>query len=181
MSTWSNTSIACIRSSAHDLNIEHGRYSTKYKAPTVTDRTCRYCCGGEAIEVLQMLENLPINFNPIIESEEHVIVTCPAYHSHRINLSSNLKSLLMLHEFGTIMTSDHAEEFGTYLYKCHKMRKQRTNKWNIYPYIKLWLNCESDETLKWWNTEVCLILYRVWHYIVIWPFTNSNSIVVIAK
>ena len=117
--------IACIRSSAHDLNIERGRYATKLISPMVTDKTCRYCCAGEARERLKLLEVMPISFEPIIESEEHVLVTCPAYYKIRLKLSENLKSLLMLHEFPIIMNSDHSEEFGQYLRKCYRMRNPK--------------------------------------------------------
>ena len=36
----SRKSIACLRSSAHDLNIERGRYLTKSKTPSIVDKLC---------------------------------------------------------------------------------------------------------------------------------------------
>ena len=114
-----------IRSSAHDLNIERGRYSTKNKQPKTSDRACRFCCGGESQEAIRMFEELPFSLEPILETEEHALATCPAYHSQRMSLSDNLKSLLLLHEYKAITDSEHAEEFGVYLQKCYRIRNPR--------------------------------------------------------
>ena len=103
--------IACIRSSVHDLNLERGRYASKTVSPTRVDNSCRYFCSGEARERLKILKQLPFSSEPIIESEEHALVSCPAYHGIRMSLGDNLKSLLMLHEFSIIMETVHAEEF----------------------------------------------------------------------
>ena len=56
-----------------------------------------------------------LQLTPITETEDHVLTVCPGYHSIRSNLSENLKSLLMLREYGAIMNSHHVEEFGKYL------------------------------------------------------------------
>ena len=71
---------------------------------------------------MKTFEKLPFFETPIIESEEHVLTECPWYHSTRSKLSDNLKSLLMLKEFGLIMTSQHVEEFGKYLTDCYRIR-----------------------------------------------------------
>ena len=117
--------IFSIRSSAHDLNVERGRYSTKEKLTKKSDRACRFCCGGASKEVIKMIEELPFCTEPILETEEHAMVTCPAYHSQRSNLNENLKSLVMLLQFKTITDSDHAEEFGIYLQKCYRIRNPK--------------------------------------------------------
>ena len=36
---------------------------------------------------------------------------CPYYHPLRTSLSENMKSLLMFHEYGLIMSSNHMEGF----------------------------------------------------------------------
>ena len=41
--------ITRLRSSAHDLRVETGRYASKHKTPTVVDRCCRYCCEVEEL------------------------------------------------------------------------------------------------------------------------------------
>ena len=73
----SRKAISRIRSSAHDLNIELGRYQKKCGAtPFLAEKACRLCCDRNAINDLQLLPG----FNPIIEDECHAISTCPLYH-----------------------------------------------------------------------------------------------------
>ncbi len=64
-------------------------------------------------------EQLPFFIEPILESEEHVLTECPAYHHLRSNLPDNLKNLLMLKEYGAIMTSYLLPDFGKYLADCY--------------------------------------------------------------
>ena len=64
---------------------------------------------------------------PILESEEHVLTECPTYHCIRVALSDSLKSLLMLREYGVIMSSIHMKEFGRYLLACYKLRNPNTS------------------------------------------------------
>ena len=104
--------IAKLRSSSHDLRVELGRYTSNRYNESM--KTCRFCC-SEDPDVIANLEELPFFETPIIENEDHVLTTCPEYHFLRINLSDNLKSLIMLKEYGAIMTSHHIEEFGKYL------------------------------------------------------------------
>ena len=68
-----------------------------------------------------------INFECLLEleSEEHVVAKCPAYHPLRVALSENLKSQLMLKEYELIMPSFHKEEFGRYLDDCYKFRNPK--------------------------------------------------------
>ena len=116
-------SIARLRSSGHDLRIERGRYS---EDPSKTStRTCRFCCDTDTIECL---EALPLAEPPVLETEEHCLTECPAYHPVRTLLSDNLKSLLMLKEYGLIMVSEHALEFGKYLSQCYRIRNPDQQK-----------------------------------------------------
>ena len=115
--------IARIRSSSHDLRIERGRYCRNY-----TDRTsriCRFCCNNSD-DTMTIFANLPFCEDLIAETEEHAITECPAYHHLRITLSDNLKSLIMLKEYGAIMSTHHMKEFGRYLFECHRLRNPRT-------------------------------------------------------
>ena len=109
--------IAKLRSSSHDLRVETSRYNKK----SVSFKVCKFCCTTDD-NTLESFEALPFFETPIIESEEHVINECPLYNSHRLNLSDNLKSLIMLKEYGVIMASHHAEEFGRYLTNCFRTR-----------------------------------------------------------
>jgi len=110
--------ITKLRFSAHDLNIELGRYSQN--TGSLTTRCCRYCCN---MSRLSLLEELPFFDTPIMETEEHVITECPGYHGLRSQLSEHLLSLIMLKRYDLIM-SCHAAEFGRYLSKCHQNRQE---------------------------------------------------------
>ena len=72
--------------------------------------------------MLEGLIELPFSTDPILETEEHVLTECPKYHQLRSNLSDNLKSLILLKAYGTIMSSSHIYEFGKYLTDCHRLR-----------------------------------------------------------
>ncbi len=104
--------IAKLRSSSHDLRIERGRDTTCYSNKAL--KTCRYCCSTD-LDTIGLLEQLPFFEEPIIESEEHVLTECPEYHQLRSKLTENLKSLLMLKQYGAIMNSYLLPEFGKYL------------------------------------------------------------------
>ena len=103
--------IAKLRSSSHDLRIETGRYDSKNPS-SKSLRACRYC---HDVDSLSMMEQLPFFEDPICESESHVLTECPGYHHLRLNLSDNLKSLIMLKAYHSVMSSMHLEEFGKFL------------------------------------------------------------------
>ena len=116
-------SITRFRLSAHDLNIERGRYTKKGKQPSLTDRVCRFCCLEEDRSNLELLEAQLADYNPIIESEQHVLTECPGYHHLRINLSDHLKTQLLLLNFNYIFAHPIlAEELGKYLNKSFRLR-----------------------------------------------------------
>ena len=68
------SNIAKLRISAHDLQIERGRYHRPNKIP-VEERKCRMCS------------------NDSIEDEEHVILGCPKYEEDRKALHDKLETL----------------------------------------------------------------------------------------
>ena len=112
-----------FRLSAHDLNIEQGRYNKKGTVSTITDRTCRFCCLKDDRIHLELFEVLLPDFNPIIETEQHVLTECPGYHRLRINLSDVLKSQLMLCNYMDIFCNPIlADELGSYLNQCFLLR-----------------------------------------------------------
>lgn len=112
------TSITKMRGSCHDLHIERGRYIPNY---SLADKACRFCCTNDK-DIIRNFEALPDYTGTIVESEEHAITACPGYHSLRSNLSENLLSLIMLRAYHTILNSEHAYEFGLYLYRCERLR-----------------------------------------------------------
>ena len=109
--------LAKLRSSSHDLRIETGRYDNK--TPNKSLKASRFC---NEVDSLSMLEQLPFFEEPIAESEMHVLTECPGYHHLRLRLSDNLKSLIMLKAYNTIMSTLHMEEFGKYVTDCARHR-----------------------------------------------------------
>ena len=114
--------IAKIRSSSHDLMIEKGRYGSGQL--DLSRKVCRFCCSN-LDGTMTNFECLPLCETPIVESEEHALTECPSYHSLRLSLSDNLKSLLMLKEYRLIMTTFHMKEFGRYLVNCYRLRNPK--------------------------------------------------------
>ena len=106
-------------SNVNTLRIERGRYT---KETGTWTRACRFCCNKENV---QSFENLPFFEGTIIENEEHCLTECPMYHSARLSLSDNLKSLLLLKEYGAIMNSAHVQELGKFLCNCHRIRNPK--------------------------------------------------------
>ena len=115
----SRMQLARFRSSSHDLMIERGRYT---KESGIWTRVCRFCCNKDNV---QCLENLPFFEGTIVENEEHCLTECPMYHAARSSLSDNLKSLLLLKEYGAIMNSIHVHELGKFLCSCHRVRNPK--------------------------------------------------------
>ena len=64
-----------IRSSAHRINIEAGRYGAN--KDELLSRVCPSCTANSE-ETLDLLSYLPM-FNPVKEDEMHVITTCVNY------------------------------------------------------------------------------------------------------
>ena len=115
----SRVNIAKLRSSSHDLLLERGRYSTdRYNTPL---KACRFCCTADR-DIIIAFEQLPFFEEPVIETEEHSLTECNGYHNIRSKLSDNLKSLLMLKEYGLIMNSPHLPEFGKFLTDSFNIR-----------------------------------------------------------
>ena len=121
--------ISRIRASAHDLKVETGRYLKKDKTPSITDKLCRFCCSDSEDTIA--FEDLPF-YDPIPEDEPHAMTVCPAYHHLRANLSDELKSLLLLHQFHVIMSHPTlGKELGLYLHRCYAVlnpKEGNTNK-----------------------------------------------------
>jgi exonuclease III len=118
--------LARFRISAHDLNIEQGRYSTKESVPTIMDKICRFCCCEEDKTYIALFQAILPDFNPIIESEQHVLTECPGYHHLRINLSDDLKCQLMQCNYMEMFYNPiMAKELGSYLAKCFLHRNPK--------------------------------------------------------
>ena len=99
------TALTKMRISAHNLEIERGRY-TKFSTPQ-TDRLCRYCNDVHQLKV--------------VESESHVLLDCPLYSKHRNNFCQDIAQSDNKEEgYGGIITENfHVAKF------CHKIFKHR--------------------------------------------------------
>ena len=119
----SRKALARIRSSAHDLRIETGRYCNKEQTiPSISSKACRSCCDIKAVEELQHLPG----FETVIEDEKHVISTCPLYHQLRLALTDSLKCHIMLQQYSYIMSNPPlAKELGIYLHHCFRVRNPK--------------------------------------------------------
>jgi exonuclease III len=128
--TLNRKNLTRLRISAHDLKIEQGRYVNRCKGtvPSIADRICRYCyLHKDTRSHLDLLEVLHPNFNPILETEQHVLTECPGYHHLRSNLTDPLKSQLLLCDFMPIFYKpDLADELGSYLKKCFLLRNDNS-------------------------------------------------------
>jgi hypothetical protein len=103
------TALTRLRISAHNLNIERGRYSRSDNALAI-QRLCPYCCSPD----VAYLSELPFpDENPIIEDEAHVLSTCPAYHHVRLMLPDDLKTALLKRDYHSVfaLMSDHRTAF----------------------------------------------------------------------
>ena len=69
--------------------------------------------------------NLSFYKDLILETEEHALTECPAYNHLRSAQSENTKSLLMLKEYGVIMSTHHMSEFGRHLMDCYRLRNPK--------------------------------------------------------
>ena len=85
-----------LRIGAHLLNSERGRYNTKTGNERMLHKVCESCMDGNHTNTL--LHELPF-YDPIIEDESHVLVTCPRYHLLRSKLPDNVLSPMLRHDF----------------------------------------------------------------------------------
>ena len=103
--------LAKLRASNHNLNCETGRYlslpkkgslETPADSPLSQLTIWRKCCKICSDPTAEGLSNLPF-FEPIIEDEQHFLVSCPQYHSQRLALEDNVKSALLSWESNRLM------------------------------------------------------------------------------
>ena len=102
--------------SAHQFNIETGRYGLKR-----ANRLYRRCesCNSKDQDVLYALNELPF-FDLIVEDEWHVLRTCPLYEDLRNALSDEAKTALFA-DMSSFLSS-MAAETGRYLVKIWQRR-----------------------------------------------------------
>ena len=84
-----------LRISAHSFNCERGRYNKKSGGERLLEKRCRFCMDDDVANTL--LHELPF-YDPIIEDEMHVLVTCPKYHLPRTKLPPEVLSSFLRHD-----------------------------------------------------------------------------------
>ena len=109
--------MAQLRTSAHKLNVESGRFSKN--RGSITNRICEFCSSEDACIMTNMAE-LPF-FEPIVEDEYHVLRTCPKYHDIRLKLSDTVKTNLFA-DTPAVFSRGNLPESARYILKIFKRR-----------------------------------------------------------
>ena len=95
------------------LRVETSRYSNHQ-----TPNYCRFCCDGQA---KQLLDQLPL-VEPLIENEQHVLNECPTYEEMRQTLPDHLLSAIASGEAANIYTERNGNALNRFLKASHTLR-----------------------------------------------------------
>ena len=114
--------VAKWRMSAHKLNRETGRYGLK--AGSVHYKCCETCTDPES---LALLTNLPGEWDPILEDEIHVMVSCPRYNNIREKLNDNSKHVLQT-DVASLFSADKIKECNIFIKKLNNERFRQKNE-----------------------------------------------------
>jgi hypothetical protein len=123
--------IAKLRCSNHKLNRETGRYgiirSHTDRENATWNKCCKICCGDDA----ELLCHQPFS-DPILEDEQHVLVSCPLYHHVRTRLDDETKSLVVAWEVESLeklFCKPHIIHFSWFTSKIFRIRfpQQKNN------------------------------------------------------
>ena len=110
--------IAQLKTSSHNLNVESGRYGANRLSQI--NRVCKHCC-TEDEATLELLLELPLS-DPIIEDEEHVLLTCPLYADLRHHLLPATRELLDRDIVEIFENSVTIRDIGNYASKMFERR-----------------------------------------------------------
>ena len=118
-----------LRISAHTLKIETGRYNTKYDNARLLQKVCDFCTEEGLADTL--LHELPF-FDPIIEDELHVLVTCPKYNIPRSLIPSDILSSLLRHDILEVFSNKaYTFHLGRYIKRIFKVKDTKLNMKNL--------------------------------------------------
>ena len=107
--------LAQLRMSADKLKIETGRYQLNRQ--NSVNRACPTCTN---VDNAQLLSELPC-FEPIVEDELHVLLTCSKYHDIRSSLNHGIKTGLFM-EQGSLFNKDRIWSMAKYVRKIFNRR-----------------------------------------------------------
>ena len=121
-------SVARLRFSSHNLNIETGRYIWRYAGPKMNTTqekiVWKKCCGTCSTDNAELLLSLPFA-DPIYEDEHHVLVSCPKYDYLRHQLNDQIKSALLCWEDESIkdlFAAANINNFSSYIHRIFESR-----------------------------------------------------------
>ena len=119
-----------LRISAHTLKIETGRYNNKHGNARLLEKVCDFCSDEGLANTL--LHELPF-FEPIIEDELHVLVTCPKFNIPRSLIPPDILSALLRHDmFEVFNNKAYIFHLGRYIKGIFKVIKDtKLNKNNF--------------------------------------------------
>ena len=120
--------VALLRTSAHKLNIETGRYGNK--RGDISNRCCDFCTTRDSISLLQ---ELPFAGQPIIENEEHFLFDCPLYNDVRNSgtIDSRLVTSLKERDSSTLFRDGIVRATGGFIKKIWIVRFPEKDKKEI--------------------------------------------------
>ena len=107
---------AQLRTCSHRFAIETGRHGEKRKS--VVNRACSTCSD---LKCLELLYELPFALPLIVESELHVLRTCPLYHGDRLALSDETKTSLFA-DPSSLFAVENIRESARFILKIHRRR-----------------------------------------------------------
>ena len=111
-----------LRMSSHGLNIEAGRYGTKYQSKH--NRCCPTCTD---LETLELILQLPGEHNPIIEDELHVLKECPLYEDIRTELDNATLTHISSGNLQPLFNEYIVTNLANYINKIFKLRFPKTD------------------------------------------------------
>ena len=120
--------IARLRFSCHRLNIETARYSYASLSTNQDSIIWNKCCNICSDDNVELLISLPFA-EPILEDEEHALVTCPMYQHIRYMLDDTTKSALISRDeerLKDLFNVEHIYTFSTYVMKIFQLRFPKT-------------------------------------------------------
>ena len=119
--------LARLRSSAHRLNVESGRYENRAiprNKQVYENKAWRQCCKICCQDNLELLLQLPSIEPAFIEDERHVLTVCPAYKHLRDELGEYAQETLQAwdNRLSTLFEEPYVKEIGSFIRKIFELR-----------------------------------------------------------
>ena len=114
--------IARLRMSSHGLKIEAGRYGEKYQSKH--NRCCPTC---PDLETLELILEFPVEHNPIIEDELHILKECPLYEYIRTELDNATLTHISSRNLQPLFNEYIVTNLANYMNKIFTLRFPKTD------------------------------------------------------